>query len=139
MLKVKESAIYGQGCFALQPVARRKKIGEYGGELIKGKTRIRKRINEQTQRGVIKVIQIGEDLAIDAEVGGNETAYINHSCEPNAFMRAAPGNRVLFFALRDIASGEEITIDYRDEGHPAPAECCCGVSRCRAGTGRCKL
>ena len=35
-------------------------------------------------------------------------AYLNHSCDPNA-MRSG----VKVFAWRDIAAGEEITIDYR--------------------------
>lgn len=64
--------------------------------------------------------------------GSDQTAYINHSCEPNAFMRAAPGNRVLFFALRYLAAGEEIKIDYRDKEHPNARDCRCGAIKCRA-------
>jgi SET domain-containing protein len=132
MLEIKKSAIYGQGCFTTVTVNKRKKIGEYAGELLEGRRHIWRLVNKQAERGIIKVIWIGEDLAIDAEVGGNETAYINHSCEPNAFMRAAPVNRVLFFALRDISAGEEITIDYRDDEHPSAGDCRCGSTRCRS-------
>src|SRR5437588_9251106 len=34
--------------------------------------------------------------------------HINHSCDPNAFVRTVDGVRYVF-ALRDIAMGEEIT------------------------------
>jgi SET domain-containing protein len=52
--------------------------------------------------------------------------YLNHSCEPNA-MRSG----VKVFAWRDIASGEEIAIDYRlnaFEGDRWP--CLCGARSC---------
>ena len=40
-------------------------------------------------------------------------AYINHSCSRTLHAHRA-GRRVMFFALRDIEVGEEITIDYRN-------------------------
>ncbi len=54
----------------------------------------------------------------------------NHSCDPNASFNASG----MLVALRDIASGEEITYDY--VAHPIPAspwsfECLCGASNCR--------
>jgi SET domain-containing protein len=126
-LEVRKSSIYGKGCFALTPFPYRKKIAAYAGELLRGKRRINQRL--QTQRDV-KIISISDELAIDGARGGDETAYINHSCEPNAYMRAAPGNKVLFFALRDIAAGEEVTINYRDPEHPEV--CRCGAQNCRS-------
>jgi SET domain-containing protein len=126
-LEVGKSSIYGQGCFALVPFKARKKIAAYAGELIRGERRIEARL--RTQR-VVKIIQMGNGLAIDAARGGDATAFINHSCEPNAYMRNAPGNKVLFFALRDIAAGEEITINYRDPEHPEV--CRCGARKCRS-------
>ena len=126
-LEVRKSYIYGKGCFALTPFPRRKKIGAYAGELLRGKRLINRRLETQSAP---KIISINEELAIDGAAGGDETAYINHSCEPNAYMRAAPGNKVLFFALRDIAAGEEITINYRDPEHPLV--CRCGAPNCRS-------
>jgi SET domain-containing protein len=126
-LEVKKSSIYEKGCFALVPFTRRKKIAAYAGELLRGKRRIERRL--QTQRAP-KIIWMSDNLAIDGAAGGNETAYFNHSCEPNAYMRSAPGNKVIFFALRDIKVGEEITIDYRDPNHPEV--CRCGAQNCRS-------
>lgn len=127
-LGVRESGIDGLGCFALRRLPARKKIALFAGELIIGRGRIEARLRGQD---VVKLIRLGEDSAIDGAAGGGETAYINHSCEPNAFMRAVPGRKVAFFALRDIAPGEEITINYRDPDHPSA--CRCGASRCRSG------
>jgi uncharacterized protein len=119
-LEVRKSRIYGLGCFALENLPARKKIALYAGEVVRGLRPIEARLRKQD---AIKVIRLSDDLAIDGAVGGDETAYINHSCEPNAFMRIVPGDKVAFFALRDISAGEEITMDYRDPDHPAVCRC----------------
>lgn len=131
-LEIRPSRICEQGCFTTEPVARRKKIGAYAGEVIRGERAIRRRQREQEAQGVIKVITLTPALAIDGARGGNATAYINHSCDPNAFMRVVPGDQVAFFALRDIRAGEEITIDYRSEDHPPAHLCRCGAPNCRS-------
>lgn len=128
-LKVKKSNIYGKGCYALTHFPARKKIETYAGELIKGRRKIQARIRRQAE-SAIKIITIDEETAIDGAVGGNETAYINHSCDPNAFIRIVPGLKVAIFARRDIQPGEELTIDYRDPDHPEV--CRCGAPNCRS-------
>jgi hypothetical protein len=54
---------------------------------------------------------------------------VNHSCEPNVGM----GGNVLLVAMRDIAAGEELTIDYAmflgDSGFAMA--CRCGTAACR--------
>ncbi|HEY9282030.1 MAG TPA: SET domain-containing protein-lysine N-methyltransferase [Pyrinomonadaceae bacterium] len=127
-LEIRESGIYGKGCFALVRFPARKKIALYAGEIVRGPRRIEKRLWEQD--GDIKVIRLAHDLAIDGAAGGDATAYINHSCAPNAFMRIVPGEKVAFFALRDIEPGEEITMNYRDPDHPPV--CRCGAANCRS-------
>ena len=54
---------------------------------------------------------------------------VNHSCEPNVGM----GGNVLLVSMRDIAAGEELTIDYAlFVGDPGFAmECRCGTAACR--------
>lgn len=130
-LAVKKSQIYGRGCFALKHFPARKKIALYAGELIRGRRRIEARLKHQD---AIKIISLNDDTAIDGAVGGDATAYINHSCAPNAFMRNVPGDRVAFFALRDINPGEEITMNYRDPNHPEV--CRCGATNCRSNKQR---
>ena len=127
-LEIRESDIYGRGCFALARFPARRKIALYAGEIVRGPRRIERRLREQD--GDVKVIRLGDDVAIDGKVGGDATAYINHSCAPNAFMRIVPGDKVAFFALRDIEPGEEITVNYRDPRHPPV--CRCGADNCRS-------
>jgi SET domain-containing protein len=132
-LTVKKSNIYGKGCFALTHFPARKKIKLYEGELVKGSRKIQARLRKQAGTA-IKIITIDADTAIDGDVGGNETAFMNHSCDPNAFIRVVPGLKVAVFARRDIQPGEELTINYRDPDHPEV--CHCGAATCRSNRRR---
>ena len=57
--------------------------------------------------------------------------HINHSCDPNSFVKTIDGIRYVF-ALADIACGEEITYDYCINGFGDVVwQCNCGSQRCR--------
>lgn len=57
--------------------------------------------------------------------------YINHSCEPNAFVYSVRRKRFVV-ALRNIAAGQEITYDYAMNAvNGAVWTCCCGGATCR--------
>lgn len=134
-LEVRESRIYGRGCFTRVARRARKKIALYAGELMRGERRIEARLRRlEAHKEAIKIIRLDDDTAVDGAIGGDETAYINHSCEPNAYMRRVPGDKVAFFALRDISAGEEITMNYRDPNHPRV--CRCGARACRSNKAR---
>ena len=53
---------------------------------------------------------------IDATLKGNESRYINHSCDPNLILIPVRVNSPLphlcLFAKKDICMGEELTYDY---------------------------
>lgn len=55
--------------------------------------------------------------------------FLNHCCEPSAFLDA---DRLCFVAARDIAAGEEVTFNYlTSEWDMAEAfDCRCGAERC---------
>ena len=125
-LAIRKSAINGKGCFATIPFKRRRKIAEYTGERISDLEARRRARNRQ----VLRICDIDGRFSLDGARGGNGTHYINHSCQPNAFMRTLYGH-VLFFALRDIRPGEEITIDYEQTLHPDSKRCLCGAPSCR--------
>jgi hypothetical protein len=56
---------------------------------------------------------------------------INHSCDPNSFVKIIEGTRFIL-ARRDIAKGEEITYDYSINGdNDGTFPCHCGSKRCR--------
>ncbi len=57
--------------------------------------------------------------------------HVNHSCDPNAWVRYEAG-RAFLIARRDIRPGDEITVDYSvnlSGGSSWP--CRCGAARCR--------
>jgi uncharacterized protein len=125
-LAIKSSTINGRGCFATIRFPWRKKIAEYTGELIPDA--------EATRRGekrrVLRICAIDYRWSLDGSRGGNGTHYINHSCQPNAYMKTLYGH-VLFFALREIQPGEEITVDYESTLHSDTKRCYCGAKNCR--------
>jgi uncharacterized protein len=61
--------------------------------------------------------------------------FINHSCDPNTFIQ---GKRVVI-ALKNIAAGEEVTMDYSlteaDPDYTVPGGCHCGSRKCRKVVG----
>jgi SET domain-containing protein len=124
-LAIKPSPIHGKGCFATLPFKRRHKIAEYAGEKISnGEARRR------AHRKMLRICEINSRWSLDGSRGGNGTHYINHSCVPNAFMQII-SDHILFFALRDIQPGEEITIDYQSTLHSDDKRCICGATNCR--------
>lgn len=130
-LEVRRSAIDGRGCFATARFRRGRKVAELFGERI-GRAEAKKRISGRRR---IRICDVDERTAIDANVGGDATAFINHSCQPNLFTRVV-GGHVLFFALRDIEPGEELTIDYQASPHSDSTRCMCGASGCRGTINR---
>jgi SET domain-containing protein len=130
-LEVRRSTIDGRGCFATGRFRRGRKVAELVGERI-GRAEAERRI---AGRRRIRICDVDERTAIDANVSGDATAYINHSCKPNLFTRVVCGH-VLFFALRDIEPGEELTIDYEISPHPDSTRCRCGAAGCRGTINR---
>jgi hypothetical protein len=80
-------------------------------------------------------LQILVKAYIDAEEEGYWTRFVNHSCRHNAeFQEARVGStRVLaLFCTSDIAVGEQITADYRDDYFVESGRGCrCGEVGCR--------
>ena len=76
---------------------------------------------------------------IDATLKGNESHYINHSCDPNLILFPVRVNSPLphlcLFAKKDICVGEELTYDYAGGcdvmGNKAVGVCLCKSANCR--------
>ncbi len=80
-------------------------------------------------------VQIAKNLVICStrpEEWGGEN-FLNHSCEPNAGFKG----QIAVVAMRDIRSGEQITIDYAmvlfhpQRGPAYRLDCLCGTPSCR--------
>jgi uncharacterized protein len=123
---VRASAIDGQGAFAAEPIPPRLKIGEIRGESISvAEARIRATRHER-----IMIVELSARKAIDFSRSADPMRYTNHSCRPNARLMIRNG-RVEFYALRAIAPGEEITVDYGETHHEGRLACRCGAPGCR--------
>lgn len=124
-LTVGRSAITGRGLFAGTRIAKRAKIGEFEGEKI-GLMEARRRAGS---RAIIAIVEL--DLhALDATRSPRGFRFINHSCAPNTFMRCT-ATRAEFYALKAIAPGTELTVDYATSHHDGRLRCACGAPGCR--------
>ncbi|KAI6214319.1 hypothetical protein M3Y94_00253500 [Aphelenchoides besseyi] len=82
-------------------------------------------------------------FVIDALNFGNEARWVNHSCDPNLRTYGVMASRydsayeeLAFFAIKDIAVGEELTVNYyvhlgKKEVIVGGEKCLCGSSKCR--------
>jgi uncharacterized protein len=122
---VHKSRIDGQGAFAAEPIPARRKIGEIRGEAISVKEARRR------AKGVarIMIVELSERRAIDASQSVDPLRFTNHSCQPNAVLRIRQG-RVEFYAMRDVAVGEELTVNYGETHHEGRLRCRCGAAGC---------
>ena len=125
-LTIKKSPINGKGCFATARFPRGRKIAEYAGERITDAEATRR----AEGRRILRICAVDEEWSVDGSRGGNGTHYINHSCAPNSYVKILRGH-ILFFALRDITAGEEITVDYILTLHPDAKRCHCKAPNCR--------
>jgi len=125
-IEVRPSRIDGLGVFTTVRLPARRKAGEMAGE------RITVREARRRARGKrrIAIVEFEDGTAIDGTVAGNAFRYVNHSCEPNVYIRRWRG-RVEFWTLRDIEPGEEITCDYGETQHDGKLRCRCGSAKCR--------
>ena len=123
---VAPSRIDGHGVFAAEPIPPRLKIGEIRGESISvAEARIR-----ATRVERIMIVELSDRRAIDFSNSTDPMRFTNHSCKANARLCIRQG-RVEFYALRGIAPGEEITVDYGESHHEGQLRCRCGAPGCR--------
>jgi len=122
---VKPSRIDGQGAFAAEPIPARRKIGEVRGESISVREARRRAKGQQR----IMLVEVSERRAIDASQSSDPLRFTNHSCQPNAVLRICQG-RVEFYAMRDVAAGEELTVNYGETHHEGRLRCRCGAPGC---------
>ncbi|MFM8767411.1 MAG: SET domain-containing protein [Rubrivivax sp.] len=124
-VQVRPSTIDGLGAFAAEPIPTRRKIGEIRGESISvQEARIRATRSER-----IMIVELSERRAIDFSRSGDPMRYTNHSCTPNARLCISNG-RVEFYAVKDIAAGDEVTVNYGPTHHEGKLACRCGAPGC---------
>lgn len=126
---VKDSQIHGRGVFAAIDIPKGTRIFEYTGELISREEEDR-RERENDKTGVTYIYQLNEHESIDGAHGGNDSRFVNHSCDPNV-EGVIEKKHIYYVALRDITQGEELFIDYAFDKDSKPEPCHCGAANCR--------
>ncbi len=124
-LKIRPSKIHRWGVFAGEDIPARRKVIEYTGERIS-----RRETRKRCERPLNYVFTLDAYWSLDGSVGGSGAEFINHCCEPNIVARIVRGH-ILYFSLRGIRKGDELTVDYHFDKHVEKVPCACGALRCR--------
>lgn len=131
-IEIRPSPMHGRGMFATAPIRSGEVVTIWGGTFLLREPDPRKKKEWRTKGYVLGTIGEGLYLAsLPAEGEEDLTNLINHSCDPNVWMQ----DEVTLAARRNIAAGEELTMDYamieEDEEWVGRFECRCGSLFCR--------
>ena len=123
---IRDSHTHGRGMFAVGPIAVGDVVLRWGGtvftqaDIDAGKAK----------PGTIAILHTGLFLADPADSGVADDYHLNHSCDPNLWMR----DEITLIARRDVSPGEELTADYGlwecDPSYQLEP-CRCGLPLCR--------
>jgi SET domain-containing protein len=125
-----KSRIHGVGVIATAPVARGEKLMEFGGLAISGAEVASELYRERS------IWLVGEDsylALLKSDPVPSLDENLNHSCDANSWL----AGDVTLIARRDIAAGEEITLDqgtwnFEDDEYVwDQPDCSCGSPHCR--------
>lgn len=123
-VEIRASGINNKGMFAKEPIYANEIVFIKGGHIIK-------KDDIYTSSVINSYLPISDDYYIGALVPEEEDdikLYNNHSCNPNCGMHG----EITFVAMREIAVGEELTIDYAFvDNEDYSFECHCGSKNCR--------
>ncbi|KAG7386919.1 hypothetical protein PHYPSEUDO_015124 [Phytophthora pseudosyringae] len=132
---VRKSSIHGYGLFLKEPVSEGQMIVEYQGHMIgQAVADERERRYEEQGVGSCYMFRLDEKTIIDATRCGNLARFINHSCDPKAFARIVTveggEKKIVIFAKRAIATGDEVTYDYKFPIEDEAIRCDCNAPNC---------
>jgi len=120
------SSIEGRGLVAGAPIAKDELVAIKGGHIIDTPTL--HSLPERLRNSDVQIADGFHLVALEEAEYEPVMLFINHSCEPNV---GFAGNIVLV-AMRDIATGEELTTDYAlFDDHDDAMACQCGSPSCR--------
>jgi uncharacterized protein len=134
-LEVRDSPIHGKGAFATRKIHEGERIIEYLGERMPWDAAAASENPDDPHTFLFGLSDA--NLVLNAAIGGNDSRWINHSCDPNC-EAVEERKRVFIYALRDVEAGEELFYDYGlqiDEPRTSESEkqfrCFCGAATCR--------
>lgn len=135
--RVTRSGIQGRGAFATQRIRKGQRIIEYAGERISNDEADVRYDESSMRRHHTFLFTLTPRKVVDGAINGNESIYINHSCDPNC-EAVIEDARIWIHALRTIQPGEELAYDYQyeptgenDDEMAKFYMCLCGAPNCR--------
>lgn len=140
-LVVYKSGIHALGLYTAEFISKGEMVVEYVGEIVGLRVADKREANYHSRgkmqyEGACYFFRIDKESIIDATRKGGIARFVNHSCSPNCVAKVISvktQKKVVFFAVRDINAGEEITYDYHfnheDDGKKIP--CFCNSRTCR--------
>jgi uncharacterized protein len=133
-IEVRTSQIHGKGMFAIAAIGKGQVVTIWGGTLLLTAEDIGSGKAKRWRSNGYVWGTVGEGLYLARFMGIQDdlTEYINHSCDPNVWMR----DEVTLETRQIIKVGEELFLDYAmiegDEEHICPWTCRCGTRFCRS-------
>ena len=129
--EVRKTKKKGRGVFARKHIPAGTLIGDYIGRIVSDKEA--QELEEKYGNGCYSFEYVGDDVSlfpVDLKAVG--VHLINHSCAGNCSVSDHGGHNI-FFALRHIFPGEEITFDYEfdPESDGSVSYCFCDSPFCR--------
>jgi hypothetical protein len=120
---VRPSPIHGLGLFAREPIPAGALVAQWGGEILP-----LAELESLKTRPRYDCAALSDDMIIVFRED-DPIIHGNHSCDPALWM----ANDVTLTARRDVAAGEEITVDYALHSDDPAWEmaCACGSPQCR--------
>jgi uncharacterized protein len=131
-VRVARSPIHRLGVYAAEDIPSRKRVIEYLGRKLNARqtdaTFEKRRAGRSPD--LFYLVYVNKNLVLDGAIGGSGAEYINHCCEPNLNLSKI-GLQIFLISKRKIASGEELSYDYRFSHEALRVECSCGARKCR--------
>ena len=135
-VSVRQSPVHGKGVFALLPLLAGERIFQYKGMVTTWREAARWNARRSDTAHTF-LFGLSDGRVIDGGRGGNGARWLNHACAANCEAIEDSG-RVYIDAIRDIAPGEELFIDYAleieelaDDNAQREYVCRCGTAGCR--------
>lgn len=126
--QIKKTKEKGNGVFAKKMINAGTIIGDYLGKVIK----TAEYDLDQDKNGLY-LMYLTDQASIYPNLKKPGIHLLNHSCEPNCWIYTYRGH-TLFFAIRKIEPGEELTISYllspKSKCNPCSHICKCGSKFC---------
>lgn len=118
-----------RGIFATKDIEAGTIIGDYIGLIIP-----EEKEDDYESSDEMYLMYYDDGVTVYPDVESAGIHVLNHSCEPNCFMYTYKGH-TLFFALRKIYKGEEMTVSYQlspmdDDCEPCTHMCYCKTPSC---------